>query len=81
MNTFTIMNRFESDFIALMRKAYLNCLFVDEKTLNESLSKFVKAMDQVMPFYEREKSMSPVDIIDMSGNVKHYKIASRWLGA
>ena len=65
--------RFESDFIALMRKAYLNCLFVDEKTLNESLSKFVKDMDKSMPFYEREKSV-PVDIIDMSGNAYHYKL-------
>ena len=65
--------RFESDFIALMRKAYLNCLFVDEKTLNESLSKFVKDLDKSMPFYECEKSV-PVDIIDMSGNAYHYKL-------
>ncbi len=65
--------RFQSDFITLMRKAYLNCLFIDQKTLAESLDKFVQDMDKTIPFYDREKSI-PVDIIDMSGNAKHYKM-------
>ncbi|NCD12788.1 MAG: hypothetical protein EOL93_09590 [Epsilonproteobacteria bacterium] len=65
--------RFQTDFNALMKKAYLNCLFINEKTLVENLERFVKDTNKVMPFYEREKSI-PVEIVDMSGNAQHYKL-------
>ncbi len=65
--------RFQTDFNALMKKAYLNCLFVNDKTLIENLERFVKDTDKTMPFYEREKSV-PVELIDMSGNALHYKL-------
>lgn len=65
--------RFQSDFTTLMRKAYLNCLFIDQKSLIDNLNHFVKNTNQVMPFYEREKSI-PVEIVDMSANAQHYKL-------
>lgn len=65
--------RFQTDFHALMKKAYLNCLFINEKTLTENLERFVKDTNKVMPFYEREKSI-PVEIVDMSANAYHYKL-------
>lgn len=65
--------RFQTDFHALMKKAYLNCLFINEKTLAENLERFVKDTNKVMPFYEREKSI-PVEIVDMSANAYHYKL-------
>lgn len=70
--------RFQTDFNTLMKKAYLNCLFVNDKTLIENLERFVKDTDKTMPFYEREKSI-PVELIDMSGNALHYKLQNNEL--